>query len=480
MTGPVHTRVLLIDEDASRSQALRATLMTAGIEPVEALDDDLKLPNHLSDAPPRLILLDLDMTRQSPLTLFSAIQKQAPQATTVVLSSKRTLKTAHHCLQNGARDHLLKPVENRVLIQRIRDLSVIGPSRPRVAAPLRQHAGMAPERREIFGRIITGSPLMARLFQYMEAIADSDEPVLITGETGTGKGLIANSLHHLKNPKRPLIIKNIAGLDDTVFADTLFGHDRGAFTGPGRKRTGLVAKAADGTLVLDEIGDLSPSSQVKLLRLIQEKTFTPLGADTSHVCRARILVTTHRNLDKAVERGDFRRDLYYRLATHKIHLPPLRKRREDIPALLAHFIDHAAGEINKKIPPPSQRICELLMYHAFPGNIRELRAMALEAAIRYKGSGPLSLEPFLSAVRDRNKGRERNTTITTDSSRVLQLHISRELPLPTLKAGLKQMEGRLVKEALRRTNGNQSRAAALLGLSRQAFYKRFRNNRQLR
>src|SRR5262249_35879912 len=186
--------------------------------------------------------------------------------------------------------------------------------------------------------------------RYLEAIAGSPQPVLITGETGTGKEVMANVLHRLSGRPGDLVAVNVAGLDDVMFSDTLFGHTRGAFTGADRARDGLVSSAAAGTIFLDAIGDLSVASQVKLLRLLQDGSFYPPGADRPRQSRARVVVATNADVPQAVGTGRFRKDLYYRLRTHHVHLPPLRSRQGDIPILVDHFVEKAARQLGKETP----------------------------------------------------------------------------------------------------------------------------------
>jgi two-component system nitrogen regulation response regulator GlnG len=243
-----------------------------------------------------------------------------------------------------------------------------------------------PHQREAFAEIVTGSRAMHAIFRYVEAIASSPMPALITGETGTGKELIARVLHRLSGRPGELIALNVAGLDDTMFSDTLFGHTRGAFTGADRSREGLIATAADGTVFLDEIGDLSVGSQVKLLRLLQDGTFYPLGADRPRQSRARVVVATNTDVVHALQAGTFRKDLYYRLRTHHLHVPPLRSRPGDVPLLLNHFVDKAVRELHKSPPRVPLALYQLLKTYVFPGNVRELEALVFDAVARHQGS----------------------------------------------------------------------------------------------
>jgi DNA-binding NtrC family response regulator len=308
---------------------------------------------------------------------------------------------------------------------------------------------------------------MQSIFKYIESVAGSSQPILITGESGTGKELIARAAHTLSGRSGPLVAMNAAGLDDSVFADTLFGHSRGAFTGAEAARGGMVERAAGGTLFLDEIADLSPSSQVKLLRLLQEGEYYPLGSDIPKTSRARIVVATHQDLAGREAAGHFRRDLYYRLRGHHVHLPPLRRRKEDIPLLLDHFLEDAATSLGKKKPTPPRQLPVLLATYDFPGNIRELRAMVYDAVSTHAGR-ILSMQSFLNAM-----GR----TEETDEGAAMEelgnpfADLAR---LPNMTEALDL----LIAEAMRRADGNQTLASRLLGISQPALSKRLKHSRE--
>ena len=457
--------VLLVDDDISLLRSTQFTLELAGIGPVSTLSDSRHLLASLTAFTPQVVLLDLSMPFLSGLELLPIIRQKHPHISILILTATYDLETAVACIKLGADDYVTKPVEREKLIGRIKKMGEMH----RLTGKLL--------REEPFADILTQSPTMIRIFNYLESIAHSNEPVLIIGETGVGKELIAKALHRLGREGRPFVIENVAGLDDTMFSDTLFGHIKGAFTGAESDRLGLAAKSGNGTLVLDEVGDLSPNSQIKLLRLLQERSYSPLGSDILKPFQGRILATTHRDLEQAIGQGSFRQDLFYRMASHTVHIPPLRKRREDIPLLLAHFVQEASKILNHKIPLPPSNLADLLANYAFPGNIRELRSMVMDAASRYKGSGPLPLEPFMVAIRKRTYHHEISSEQKDSADQSFPLHIKilAEAPLPTLREGLKQMETFLVTTALQRTSHNKNRAAAILGLSRQAFYKRFQN-----
>ncbi len=215
--------------------------------------------------------------------------------------------------------------------------------------------------------MVTQSPKMLTVFRYIEAIGQSTEPVLISGESGVGKELVAQAVHQLSAPQGPWVAVNVAGLDDQVFSDTLFGHVRGAFTDARENRTGMIEQARHGVLFLDEIGDLGHESQVKLLRLLQENEYLPLGSDLPKKAQTRFVFATNQNLAARVEDGRFRRDLYYRLKTHQVNIPPLRERREDIGPLLNHFLVAAAEAAWQKATDCSWAALEPAAKLSLPG-----------------------------------------------------------------------------------------------------------------
>ncbi len=314
---------------------------------------------------------------------------------------------------------------------------------------------------EAFSEIITRNSQMLSLFRDVETIADSGHPVLITGESGVGKELVAGAIHRLSRRQGKFVSENIAGLDDTLFTDTLFGHTLGAFTDAGSVRNGLVEEAAGGTLFLDEIGDLSIGSQVKLLRLIEEKEYRPLGLDGMRVADARIIIATNAILEKKLEEGKFRQDLYFRL-THRIHVPPLRERLDDLSLLVEHFLELTARERGAEKPAVLPELLQVLDSYAFPGNIRELRNM-LDNAWSGNQARPLSLPYLREYIR---------SALSQNLHQDVQLSFAGKFP------SLQEVEQALVAEALRRANGNQGFAARLLGLSASALSRRLSHYRK--
>jgi len=463
-----HFPVMMVDDEAQAITSFEMTLRSANMNNFIRCHDSRDVMPLLSGREIEVMLLDLRMPHISGEELLPMITADYPEIPVVVVTGSNDVDTAVKCMQHGAFDYILKPVEKSRLIGGVKRAVELRELQ-RENQLLKAHVlSDKLEKPEAFSEIITVSTSMRSIFQYIEAIANSPRPVLITGETGVGKELVAKAVHTLSNREGDFMPVNVAGLDDHVFADTLFGHKKGAFTDAREARNGLIERAAGGTLFLDEIGDLSTTSQVKLLRLLQEGEFFPLGSDVAKRSDARILVATNQELDALQSTGKFRKDLYYRLCDHQIQIPPLQKRREDLPVLLEHFLEKASKTLDKKKPtPPSELITLLSTYH-FPGNIRELESMIFDAVSNH-ASGKLSMDMFKKQI---TKISLTSPADPADSPAEKGTLISFAHQLPTLK----QIEQLLIDEALKRSNSNQSIAALSLGISRQALNKRLKKS----
>lgn len=457
--------LLLIDDDPVQLEIQVTALASEGVTNVLTLDDSRKTAQFLEDNPVSVIILDLLMPHVSGLDLLPLLIRDFPHIPVIVMTSSDDIETAVNCIKAGAADYLIKPVETERLLHSVCNaLHVNELSRENIR--LREH--FLKDRLDhpaAFSAIITGSKKMRAIFQYIEIIAKSDQPVLITGETGVGKELFAKAIGALSNRKGQFVTVNAAGLDDTMFSDTLFGHKKGAFTGADQPRDGLIVTAAGGTLFLDEIGDLNESSQIKLLRLIQEQEFYPVGSDMLKKTDARLIVATNQDLPTLIAAKRFRKDLYYRLCSHHIQIPPLRERREDIPALLDHFLDKASQAMNKSKPAPSREVLALLSTYHFAGNVRELHAMVFDAVARHT-SGLLTLDCFVGLAEDEKL--PANSALFAQRKELDDILYAFFGRFPTIK----EMEDYLTASALTLTNGNQRSAALLLGIARQTLSKR--------
>jgi two-component system, NtrC family, nitrogen regulation response regulator GlnG len=389
--------VLLVDDEPQILRSASVLLRASGVAQVITLEDSRAVMPLLAEQEMGVVVLDLTMPFISGQALLEHITADYPDLPVILLTATNDLETAVQCMQAGAIDYLVKPVENNRLISSVQRALELRGLRTEVLSLKERLLSDTPFHREAFAEIITQSKAMQAIFRYVEAIAPSPQPVLVTGETGTGKEPIARAIYRLRGGHGELIAVDVAGLDDTMFSDTLFGHTRGAFTGADRPRDGLITQATEGTLFLDEIGDLTAASQVKLLRLLQDGSYYPLGADRPRQSRARIVVATNYDVAQRVSEGLFRKDLYYRLRAHHIQIPPLRARREDLPLLVNHFLEKAAQALHKPSPTPPLALYRLLQGYAFPGNVRELEAMLFDAVARHQGD-LLSLQSFKAAI----------------------------------------------------------------------------------
>jgi two-component system nitrogen regulation response regulator GlnG len=459
--------ILLVDDDPQVLHSASILLRTSGLARVLTLEDSREVMPLLATQDVGVLVLDLTMPHLSGLALLEQIAQDYPDIPVILMTATNDLPTAVQCMQQGAVDYLVKPVDESRLVSSIKRALETRMLRAEVLSLKDRFLADIPHERAAFAEIITQSKEMLAIFRYLEAIAHSPQPVLITGETGTGKELVARALHRLSRRPGEIVAVNVAGFDDNMFCDTLFGHTRGAFTGADRLREGLMASTADGTLFLDEIGDLSVASQVKLLRLLQDGSFYPLGADRPRQSRARIVCATNCDIAQSVGAGRFRKDLYYRLRTHHLHLPPLRARPGDLPLLVNHFVDKASDVLAKAVPTVPLALFQLLKAYSFPGNVRELEALIFDAVARHEGA-ILSLQSFREVI---GKPELTATEQMDDPSALVAWSTDR---LPTLK----ESEEALIREALSRADGNQSVAAGLLGVSRQALNKRLNRGRQ--
>ncbi|MBF0369866.1 MAG: sigma-54-dependent Fis family transcriptional regulator [Magnetococcales bacterium] len=438
---------------------------------------------------PDMILLDIMMPQMDGYTVLTRLQADpgTRDIPVIFLTAKDAEEDETRGLAMGAVDYITKPFSPPIVKARIKThLSLQQSIREMMRAQLKAQSLQkqvgalnsnlvkeALKNPEAFAEIVTISPQMRTIFHYMEAICDSGEPVLVTGETGAGKELIARGLHRLGGRAGKLVSVNLAGLDDETFSDTLFGHTKGAFTGANQDRKGFISQAEGGTLFLDEIGDLLPASQIKLLRLLQEKLYYPLGADTPSRMDVQIIAATHRDLQARMNEGHFRQDLFFRLSAHHIRIPALRDRREDIPPLTFHFLEEAGKAMDRPPLDPPPELLQLLETYHFPGNVRELRAIVFDAVAQHRTGAILSMKSIQKTIEERRSGHHgatRSILSSTPDHSSFQIEGS----LPTLE----EAENVLVSEAMRQAKNNQGIAASLLGISRSALNRRL--NRRLR
>ena len=466
--------VLLVDDEAQFLFSASLSLNSEGIDNVIQCQDSRDVMSILSEGDFSVVVLDMLMPHLSGWDLLPMIVRDFPDLPVIIITAVNEVKTAVDCMKEGTFDYLVKPVDKVRLVTTVRRAIEVRELRDENTRLKDYLFSDKLEQPDVFSEIITQNPVMRSIFQYIEAIAENALPVLITGETGVGKELVAKALHRLGGRMGELVTVNVAGLDDHLFADTLFGHGKGAFTGADTARDGLVEQASGGTLFLDEIGDLSIESQVKLLRLLQEGKYYPLGEDIPKLTDAKIIVATNRDIDSLMKAEMFRRDLYYRLQTHHIHVPPLRERLDDLPLLVEHFLDKAARQFSKNKPTLPAEFFTLLRVYHFPGNIRELENMIFDAVSRHK-RGVLSMESFKTKIGHRDLPSQVDNA---ENGRENPLPFTDVLPTLDQLPPLKDAEQLLIAEALKRSDGNQTIAAQLLGMSRQALHNRLSRARK--
>ncbi|HAS90519.1 MAG TPA: two-component system response regulator, partial [Desulfovibrio sp.] len=372
--------LLLVDDEDSWLQSFRATLRSQGIDNVVLLNDGTKTMETLAQRQFCAVAVDLMMPGVSGEELIPKIVEEHPELPVLVISGLNEIKAVVNCIRKGAFDFIVKTEDRNTLIAGIRHAIEIFELRQENNSLQQRFFKDLPDRPELFTEIVTAHKDMFSIFKYIEAIAETSRPVLVTGESGVGKELVARAVHNASGRKGDFVAVNVAGLDDNVFSDTLFGHKKGAFTGATEARIGLVEKAKNGTLFLDEIGDLSPASQTKLLRLLQEHEFMPLGSDMAKRSSARIITATHQSVIGMQEEGKFRKDLFFRLRGHMLNIPPLRERREDLPLLISHFLDEVQRENSNEVEADVHEISAYLDNYPFPGNVRELQHLVHDAA----------------------------------------------------------------------------------------------------
>ncbi len=455
--------ILVVDDETEFLFSAEMILKSERITNVQTCSDSRKVKQMLKEQHFSVLLFDMSMPHVSGYELLEHVSEFYPDIPVIILTALHDVELAVNSMKLGAFEYLLKPIQESALVGSIKraiEHAEIRNENLRLKEKLLEGGIKHPEH---FEDIITRDERMRSLFTYIEAISITHLPVLIQGETGVGKELFARAIHRSSGRKGELIAVNVAGVDDNLFSDTLFGHVKGAYTGAEAPRKGLIEQAQNGTLFLDEIGDLSNESQVKLLRLIQENKYYPLGADEPKISNARIIVATHKDLNGMQKRKEFRSDLYYRLQSHKIQIPPLRERKEDLELLVDFLLGKASDALEKKKPTVPKSLFTLLKNYAFPGNIRELEGMMVDAVSRHQG-GILSLDTFKEKIDFSVDVSEENEEVAPNQSSKVQFYDV----LPTLK----EIEDLLIDEALRRTEGNQTIAAELLGISRRALNNR--------
>jgi two-component system response regulator AtoC len=444
--------ILLVDDepdfrmlvgDALRDAGHRVTLASNGAEGLTLIS------SNVFD----VTLCDIRLPKVDGLTLFRRVRQESPSTDVILITAHAAVSDAVAALKEGAYDYITKPFDiDEIILQMER----IGAQRA-LKRELEQARAELSQRKSSSSAIIGRSPPMLRLADRIDTIAQSDAPVLITGESGTGKELVARTLHERSSRRaRPFIAVNCAAFPETLLEAELFGHERGAFTGAVKRRDGRFKAADGGTLLLDEIAEVPPAAQAKLLRVLQEGTVEPLGTNESTRVDVRIISATHRNLRERIKEGRFREDLYYRLNVLDIEIPPLRERRGDLPLLLQYYLARFTPA-GKSPPTISPRAWAVLSQHPWPGNVREF-AHAIEHAVVLSGGHEIDVEHLPGGIAG-----------TTDSNGSASAG-----NLRSLGVALKEFEKEYLMRALTQASGKKMKAAEILGISRKNLWEKLR------
>lgn len=457
-------KILIVDDDIDLLQLLSRSLAATGLAEVEPLSSSLAVMDRLAKGDIAVLLLDLVMPGMSGTDLLPKVNLLYPHIPVIMMTAVTEISTAVHCIKSGAFDYLTKPLDSARLYATVSKAVAFN----ELATQNRQLKGFLLGEplaaAEQFSGIITADPHMLSIFKLVETIAPTLHPILISGETGVGKELIARAIHAASDVHGEFVPVSVAGLDDALFSDMIFGHKRGAFTGASLQRDGLIRKAKGGTLFLDEIGDITPEAQKLLLRLLQEKEYYRLGSDILYQSDARIVAASNRDLKAMIAAGTFREDLYHRLAIHQISLPPLRQRRGDIPLLAEHFARQTAAELARKAPEFSAELKAALAGAEFTGNVRQLLNLVRNAVTCNK-SGVLSRADFPDLVLAAPLKGKSELQVSGEGGFTLSGSFA---TFPTIA----EVEGLLIQEAIRLSDGNKGVAVEYLGITRPTLNKK--------
>jgi DNA-binding NtrC family response regulator len=449
----VSERVLIVEDDPSTRSGLAELVQAWGFQTDEASDGEEGL-RKVTSFRPAIIVSDLVMPRMGGHELLRTLKDQLSDLTFILLTAQGTIESAVEAIKDGAYDYLSKPVDP----QRLRILLQKAVERQETLREVRLLRRQLREQGS-FGRIVGNSPGIRSLYRVIEQAAPTAASVLIWGESGTGKELVAQTIHEL-SPRAsfPFVAINCAAIPETLLESEIFGHEKGAFTGAHDRRTGVFELAHRGTLFLDEIAEMMPATQVKLLRVLQERTFRRLGGRQEQSVDVRVIAATNRDPSEAVRDGKLREDLFYRLNVFTIDLPPLRERRADIPLLVQTFLNEFNTRNNKSVRAVDQEAMYLLERYGWPGNIRELRNVIERATILAEGD-------FIEA-------RHLPPPVVSRSEQTL--------PTVTLSPGttVDEAERRLILLTLEHTRNNKTRAAEILGISLKTLHNKLNRMKQ--
>ena len=441
----IKPRILIVDDEKVVRESLYEWFTEDGYQ-VDTADSGRQALERLQEATCDILLVDIKMPGMDGLELQRKVKQIAPEAVIIIMTAYASVDTAVQALKEGAYDYITKPFDPDDL-ERIVNKAAERQQLVRENVQLKEHLVAVSEGD---GELIGTSSEIEKVREMIQHVGDTDTTVLITGESGTGKELVARAIHRASGRRHmPLVTVNCAGLPEGLIESELFGHEKGAFTGAQYRRKGKFELADGGSIFFDEIGDISPKTQVDLLRVLEEKVITRVGGTQTLPIDFRVIAATHRNLKQAVEQELFRLDLFYRLNVFTISVPPLRERRSDIPLLARHFLTKSAREMGRPANRISPAAMQLLTDYAWPGNVRELEN-AIERAVVLQREEEIQIEDL---------------PLTPSAS-----------PPPTAagELSLEEMERRHIQQILDQMSGNVSKAARTLGIDRVTLYNKIR------
>lgn len=449
------SQILIVEDDQALRTLLEEEMHDAGYVATSVADAEAAWI-HLQQKPVAIVISDLRLPHSSGLELLRKARQLTLPPGFIMITAFGTVEQAVEALKEGADDFLTKPLKLdhlRLCVHRVIETK-------RLEAEVRQYRKLLGT--DGFHGIIGRSDLMHKLFDSIRQVALADGPVLIAGESGTGKELVARAIHaESKRAQGPFIAVNCAGIPPELLESELFGHAAGAFTGAQRARKGLFTEADNGTLLLDEIGEMPLEMQSKLLRILQDGRVRPVGANREEHVDVRIIAATNRNLETDVQGGSFREDLFYRLETFMLQVPPLRERDDDIELLTAHYINRYNTRLQRSVRGITPAALTRLKQYSFPGNVREL-SNAIERAVTFCHEQELDIQHLPDRMRDGQQIQE----LRQDHSLPTALFDGDKLP------SLEELEHRYIEYVLERVDGNKRRAAELLGIGRRTLYRR--------
>ncbi|MFW5826709.1 MAG: sigma-54-dependent transcriptional regulator [Alkalispirochaeta sp.] len=468
-------RILLVDDELGVLTGQRNLLQLNGFSQIEEARTAEEARTILTREPIDLVLLDLTLPEESGQELLKEMADRYPDTAFIVVTGASDVTTAVHCMRIGAYDFLVKGTDSSRIPAAVRNALEHHKTRRENRLLREAFTRQEPRHPEAFEAFITTHPGTRRVLVYLEALSTIPDPLLISGETGVGKELIARGVHRASGRVGQFIAVNMGGLDDQVFSDTIFGHKKGAFTGADGARDGLITAAANGTLFLDEVGEMPPESQARLLRLLDTGEFLRLGSDRPEYSRARIIFATNRDLQQEVDAGTFRRDLFFRIATHHVEIPPLRDRPDDIAPIMRQLIDRHSSRLQRPAVPVSDAVIHHLTRHPLYGNVRELQQIALRALIDGSWTTALPELPGSAPVTPRKSDWATPLLATANAPAATpsdtgepSVRFGSTLPTPDETVRM------LLLEADRRHPESRTAAAQSVGLSPQAFANRWK------